>query len=62
MMTSFDLRVSELAKLRDLLHRATAGDADYSASAEIDLALSLLSQQNDLRDCLGRLIADALRD
>ena len=61
-MTSSDLRDSELDKLRDILRRATAADADPSARAEIDLALSLLSKQTDIRTLLGQMIANALRD
>ena len=62
MARSTDLRESELEQLRELLRSATAGDSDATAHQSMELALSLLSDREDLRAFVGQMIADALRD
>ena len=62
MPTSADLRDSELEKFRDLLSRATDEDSALPVRPPVDLALSLLSNRDNVRALVGRTIADALHD
>ena len=62
MAQSSGLRGTELKTLSNLLSRATGGRTGTPEDQGKELALSLLSKNDDTKEFVGRMIADALQD